>query len=172
MTKTVQIKGFENYTVSTDGSVKSKFKTLKPIICKNGYCYVNLTNKGKRTQALVHRLVAEHFIPNTTNERTVNHKNGIKTDNSVENLEWCSYSENLTHRYRVLGQPGVGKGKTGIFCKNSKAVLQIKDGKTLNVFYSAAEAERKTGICKAHICECCRNIRKTAGNFCWSWKVQ
>lgn len=68
-----------------------------------GYLIATLTLKRKRTRKNLHRLVALAFIPNPLNLRDVNHKNGIKTDNKVENLEWLSHSDNMKHSIHVLG---------------------------------------------------------------------
>lgn len=101
------IKGFEGqYEISNHGNVKSIPRNGTSLSCKNlvgfidkgGYHQVFLT--GKRAHKKVHRLVALHFIPNPNNLPQVNHKNRIKTDNHVDNLEWCTAKENIIHAYR------------------------------------------------------------------------
>ena len=105
--------GFEEqYEVSNLGNLRSKERLVKhwrggerkyKSNVKNirlndkGYFRCNLKNGGKRYDFTIHKLVALAFIPNEENKPFVNHKNGIKTDNRVENLEWCSASENITH---------------------------------------------------------------------------
>ena len=74
---------------------KSNFKNIR--LNDKGYFRCNLKNEGKRYDFTIHRLVALAFIPNEENKPFINHKNGIKTDNRVENLEWCNQSENVTH---------------------------------------------------------------------------
>ena len=76
-----------------------KGKKLKPCKDKYGYYKVILTNNGVRKEFTIHRLVAKAFIPNPENKPTVNHKNGIKTDNNVNNLEWATIKENQIHKW-------------------------------------------------------------------------
>jgi len=102
------IKGYEgHYRVSTEGRVRSlkrkdntgrnfKGRVLK-LIFRCGYFGVGLCKNGKVKTFYVHRLVAISFISNSDNKSCINHKNGIKTDNRIENLEWCSQKENVKH---------------------------------------------------------------------------
>lgn len=94
------IKGFEQYySISDDGKVYSKVRNiyLKLNNKKNGYVYVTLQVKNKKYTKRVHRLVAEAFIPNPQNKPFVNHIDGNKSNNVVQNLEWVTGSENNIH---------------------------------------------------------------------------
>jgi NUMOD4 motif/HNH endonuclease len=106
------VKGYEGlYQVSNQGRVKSlrkmsgscyrKERILKTQtrLTKDGYCRASLNRHGKARDVRVNRLVAEIFLPNPENKPTVNHKNGIKSDNRVENLEWETREENMQHAY-------------------------------------------------------------------------
>ena len=100
------IRNYENYQISDCGKVrsnfiskdKSKYKEIK-LQNNNGYKLVQLNNKDSKLMFRVHRLVAEAFIPNPENKRTVNHKDGDKSNNSVNNLEWATHSENNKHAF-------------------------------------------------------------------------
>lgn len=97
------ISGFAGlYKVSPDGNVYScnKRKLLTPLITIRGYARVGLYKDKKYHYNLIHRLVAMEFISNQEKKGEVNHKNGIKTDNRVENLEWVTRSENMIHGYK------------------------------------------------------------------------
>lgn len=143
-------------------------------ITRNGYRIVGLTVDKIRKYYTVHRLVAEAFIPNPENKPQINHKNGIRTDNRVENLEFCTQSENMKHSYRVLNRkpPRANLGKTGKDSFNSKIVLQIKDGNIIAEFYGTCEASRITGIAQSQIVSVANNKKyfKSAGGYKWQWK--
>lgn len=95
------------HEVSSSGQVRNKktMRILKPA-GRTGYVFVQLKNRGKSWN--IHRLVAEAFLPNQSNLPFVNHKNGIKSDNRIENLEWVTASQNKKHSVEVLG---MGRGE-------------------------------------------------------------
>lgn len=107
-----RIRDFPNYYVTDTGDVYSmnygrtgRIKKLKLANHSTGYLKVWLPGKGA---VFVHRLVAETFLPNPENKPQVNHKNGTKNDNRVENLEWATLSENMLHAFRILGIKNLG----------------------------------------------------------------
>lgn len=137
-----EIEGYSDYQISSLGNIKSlsryvnhfkggkrlkKEKLIKLQIDKLGYVRANLFSNNIVKYFLVHRLVANAFINNSENKPCVNHINGIKTDNRIENLEWCTYSENQKHSYK-LGLNNNGNGDTSRSKKlNSKLVLEIRN---------------------------------------------
>lgn len=115
----------EKYMVSDYGRIKScgnkkgrLDKVLKPQI-KNKYVLIRLPFIGQRR--LIHRIVAQHFIPNPENKPVVNHLNGIKTDNRAVNLEWCTNKENVYHAMKT----GLIKNSRIFKCKNELKDFQI-----------------------------------------------
>lgn len=98
----------KDYIVSSDGCIfrVSSGKKIKNQIDRYGYNYVALTINNKKVKKKVHRMVCETFLENPLNKPQVNHKNGIKTDNRLSNLEWVTPRENLLHLFRVLSSDG------------------------------------------------------------------
>lgn len=94
-------KQFGNYLVYQDGRVYSINRNifLKPAYDERGYLRIGLSNNGVSKTYKLHRLIAEMFIPKINGKNQVNHINGIKDDNRVENLEWCNNAENQQHAW-------------------------------------------------------------------------
>ena len=179
MSKAFPIKDFPGYYVTDTGDVYSRnygifgrFRKLKQESCKNGYKRVTLCVNGKTSRKLVHRLVAEVFIPNPEKKCDVNHINGVRDDNNVNNLEWMTRAENIKHAYEALGNTGPMSGRHGKDNPHSKIVQQIKNGKVVAEFYGCVEAEQYTGIHRSGISDCCRGYKhsKSAGGYQWKYK--
>ena len=108
---------------------------------------------------MIHRLVALMFIKNPKNKKTINHKNGIKTDNRVNNLEWNTHSENVLHSYR-----------NGLQIPKGKATFQYSiEGNFIDEHVSQHEAQIKTGVHQTGISAACIGKQKTAGGFIWKY---
>lgn len=110
------IPGYEGlYSITEDGRIWSYYrnKWKKPQLDKDGYLTISLYKNRKRKGYLFHRLVAQTYIPNPENKPEVNHKNGIKDDNRVEDLEWVTRKENSIHAYEtgLTPVPYVGVGE-------------------------------------------------------------
>ena len=175
--------------VSNQGEIRDGI-TKVLIGFDNGNGYKRVIIKGKKHY--VHRLVACAFIPNPDNKPQINHIDGNKSNNRVDNLEWCTNSENQLHAYRVLGrkipdsikqyQFKKGHGATdevrkklsessrGRFLRekspNARAIICIETGKIYNCLKSA---EDDTKIANQNISKVCRGLRHTAGGYHWAY---
>ena len=152
-----QLKNYPGYSVSSLGRVRSdpheisngkgeylsKEKILKPNTLAKGYYQVTIAVDKIRYSRQVHRLVCEAFISNPNNYPQVNHKNGIKNDNRVENLEWCNNSMNQLHAYKM--GLNVKHNTWGGKRKQRKIALLTKDGEIERVFDSIPQAARFFG---------------------------
>ena len=165
------VKGYEGYyEVSNLGRVRSTsykgIKILKPSITKSGYLNVIFCINQKREHKLVHRLVAETFIPNPKNKPQVNHINGIKTDNRVENLEWCTASENGLHAYKN----GLSKNVVWKYTGKPVAKIDKKTGQIIEKYRSMLSAKKINGYSTCtNIARACHGKSKTAYGYKWEF---
>ena len=137
-------------------------KILKPEIIKGGYLRVVLMKDSKYKHFSVHRIVAQLFIPNPENKPEVNHKDGNKQNNFVENLEWVTSKENIIHSYKT----GLNKG-------SGRMVMQYDlQGNFIKEWSKIRDVEEQLNICHQDISRCCKKKRKTAGGFIWRYKKE
>ena len=147
--------------ISNKGNCIKNGKQANVFLSGRGYKTISLQTKKIRKNFLIHRLVAQAFIPNPNNKKTINHINGIKTDNRVENLEWATYSENNYHAI---------KNGLRTYTKRMKPILQIKNGTIVKEYISINSACRENHYDSKSISLCCRNINKSAYGFQWKYK--
>lgn len=173
------IKGYEGlYQVSNYGKIKSlsrhiiringnylidKDKLLKQKKNPKGYVSVSLCKKGVIKYRMIHRLVAEAFIPNPNNYPCVNHKNENKVDNRLENLEWCSYTYNNEYNNRAK--------KVGVI--KSKPIYHFTvGGDFINIYKNSYEAEKETNISRRTIIRCCKKEKNNYKNHVFLYETE
>ena len=166
------IKGFENYKVSNTGKVYSlaKNEVMKPWIINSGYQVISLFDRGVRKHMLVHRLVALNFIDNPLNKPQVNHIDGDKLNNNVDNLEWTTASENINHN-KVLGRLDTHTAREVLNKVQTKAVnqLDIETGKVIATYNTIREACKETGYQDAKITLVCQGKRNSHNGYRWEY---
>lgn len=161
------ISGYPNYQISNMGRVKSlgnnktrKEKILKGVENGRGYLQVVLNKEGKGKKYRIHRLVAAAFIPNPDNLPQVNHRNENKTDNRVENLEYCDSKYNINYGSR---NERMAKAK-------SIPILQFsKTDDLLRKWDSAIEVKNELGFDNGYISNCCKGKLKSAYGYKWHY---
>lgn len=142
-----------DYLVSNFGRVKSckfnKEKILRQFLRKSGYLHVGISVNGKTNNMLVHRLVSMAFLGESS-KNEVNHKNGVRYDNKVENLEWVTSSENALHAFKHLGRKRLC-GELNFLSK------KVKCENFDIIFDSVRIASKEIGISKSSILNVCNN---------------
>ena len=145
------VKSLERMKRNNGGYQKIPEKILKVYDNGKGYLRVQLCKDGKVKNCRINRLVAQAFLPNPNNLPEVNHIDQDKTNNCVENLEWCTTQYNVEY-------------------SQAKAVIGInKISGLILEFPSLMEAERQTGISNKHICDCLKGRCKSAGGYYWQY---
>ena len=159
-----KIPEFDNYKISTDGRIWSLNSNKLLKLKKNnndGYLRIILCKNGTTKTFLVHRLVATTFIENPLGKRTVNHKNEIKTDNRVKNLEWATDKENTNY----------GTGSERRAQKERKPVLQFDlDGNLINRFEGVRIAGTALNMCFGRIADAAKSGNGLYKGFLWEYE--
>lgn len=174
------LKWFPGYAITEDWKVWSYSKNKWPSnktwrflsqrLTNKWYYLVWLCVKGKQKSFSVHRLVALTFIPNVHNKPCVNHKNWIRNDNRVENLEWCTHSENQFHSFRILWRKQSEKNKQLLKARCSKKVMQLtKEWILCRVYNSTREASKITWLWATSIAYCARWKWETCWGYWWRY---
>ena len=156
--------GKEKFLVSNFGRImRAETQHIYPVFINHeGYAYCSMCDNGKSFVARCHREVAKAFVPNPDGKEQVNHKDGNKLNNCVENLEWCTAKENVVHAINVLGHDTrVGSKKL------RKPVICVETG---IVYDGCKKAREALGIkSNGHIEACCKGVRKTCYGFHWKY---
>ncbi len=152
-----KIDGFYNYSVSNDGLIRNdkRNQVKAQRVNKDGYSVTDIYRDGERFTYRVHRIVANEFLDNPENKEEVNHIDGDKTNNNVDNLEWVTKSENMKHAYDtglclhhasygMLGKKNPNGGRHGI------PIMVVETGE---VFESIADCAEALGISDRRICD-------------------
>ena len=164
MTKIV----YDNYTISDKGVITS-VKTGKELKVDNNqrYSRIRLFNKDKVAKKfLVHRLVAESFLPKEEDKNIVNHKDGNYYNNDVSNLEWVTQQENVRHSW----DNGLSKMTEEKKAKLSKEVAQYTLDRELVKIWSSTQEARASGFTQSSISLVCNGKRNKHKGFIWKWK--
>ena len=156
------VPGYEGlYEVSNLGKVRRNGKILKPSKNNWGYLRVNLYKNGIMKSAYIHRLVAQTFLPNPQNLPMINHKDEDKTNNSIDNLEWCTAGYNNSYGTRIKR----------VVEKNSKPVLQYDfSGKFIKEFSSVSDAAEEIGVSLGTLSGALTGQQKTSKGYLWKYK--
>lgn len=172
------IKEYEGkYQISNLGNVKAldykrtkKEKILKPRINSTGYMVVNLYKNAKFKTFKIHRLIAQAFIINPENKPCINHIDGNKLNNSIDNLEWCTYRENTIHAIKN-GLASSPKPRYGLDNYKAKSVKQYSlDGKFIKHWDCIREASKYLNA--THISDVCKGKRKSSKGFIWRYSTK
>ncbi len=166
------IKGYEGlYKIGSLGNIKNHNtgKILKPSPNSKGYLHVTLSKNNIHKTTKIHNTVASHFIENPENKSQVNHKDGIKTHNWKDNLEYSTPLENVRHAIKMGLRTSEARGYLN---PKSTAVYQMDmSGNIIADFGSMSDAQRKTGISKGGIRYVCLGERVHAGGYKWKYKT-
>lgn len=176
------IEGYENYSISNLGRIKkgdikvineNREVSYKPVLLNpstnaHGYKKVSIRdNEGNRKTHLIHRLVAIAFIPNPNNYKIINHKNEIKKDNRVDNLEWCTTNYNIAYsktddKSNIIECQGVDQyNLKGEFIRHWDLIREA--ARQITPVHGSVNAT------KCSIIRCCKGVEKTCRGYIWRY---
>ena len=142
-----RVRSLDRVIVYSNGSTRNhKGDVLKPMQPKNQYPYICIRINGSKINKYIHRLVAIAFIPNPYNKQQVNHINGIKNDNRIENLEWCTPSENGLHAYKNNLSNPLNGSKAPWSILDEEKVLAVKRLFRMNKNFHRGNTAAKLGV--------------------------
>ena len=159
-----KIKSLERIAIKKyRGNRVVKERIMLGTINEDGYLKVHFKNNNRNNSYFIHRLIAQTFIDNPYNKEQINHKDGNKLNNKVDNLEWVTNLENQQHAWR--NRLKYYKGQNDI------KVLQFNmDNKFIKEYKSITDAHKQCGISLGNICNCCKGKRSSAGGYKWRYK--
>ena len=153
----VEIKEYNGYFVASNGKIFNKRgRELKPASNLKGYKFVSFSHKGKTKNEMLHRVLAKCFIPNPNNYPQINHKDGNKSNNKLDNLEWCTPSQNVQHAW-----------DNGLALLPDKPVICLNTGVVYKTARKAADSLNFHS--PSAITACCLGKRKSAYKGCF-WR--
>ena len=145
---------------------------LKPNVGTTGYLYVNLRKDGRSVHKKIHRLVAAAFLRPEAGRYVVNHRDGNKLNNRIDNLEWCTQAENVAHAFGN-GFMVAGENQEAAAEGRKKPVVQYDaTGNRIARYSSNIEAARLLGIHPANISQCCNGKIKTSHGYIWKFEKE
>lgn len=175
--KWIAIEGFENYIISNTGKVKNVVKNteIKGSDNGNGYLKIQFYKNGKIQRKYIHRLVAQHFLPNPEGKLFVNHIDCNPSNNCVENLEWCTHKENMawmvekgrnqrTEEWKRNHEKGLSRLYVGVIGEN------IKTGE--KIYFSKLNDVKKAGFQPSCVCYCCKGKRGVTQHKGYRWEYE
>lgn len=157
------IRDFPNYSIFKDGTVINNIsgKPLKPLDNGKGYRYVFLYKNKRAFRFYIHRLVAVHFINNPQHFQYVNHKDENKSNNSVDNLEWCTALYNANYGTKLIRQAQT----------RGHSIKAFKNGVFVGSFYSERKCAIELNIQQASLNRAIRGLQKTAGGYTFEYDI-
>jgi hypothetical protein len=155
-----------NSSIRHNDHVVKKGKMLKLNLKRGGYLAVDLSKENVKKTKTVHRIVAEAFIPNPEDKYTVNHINGNKSDNRVENLEWATSSENSIHAVKTHLMPGNGF-KRQILCVETGQIFESSTQAAEWLNKTKFQYSKNVGGMGRNIRACCVGTKKSAYGYRW-----